>query len=336
MNQSAEASVLVLEKPPFESMTSGADAADVGIGEPSFDMEPIETPRKVKIAMLAAVIFPPIGVLISMVLLWGGLFNATDLILLASMYVLTGLGITIGYHRLCTHKAFATRKPVALFFVIFGSMAAQGPVIWWCATHRRHHQYSDQEFDPHSPHAARDPGIVGFCKGFAHSHIGWLFEKEQVDFKRYVPDLLADPMIMRLNNLFTPLLIAGLLLPALVSGLITMTWTGAALGLLWGGLVRIFLLHHATWSVNSVCHVWGKREFRSGDESRNNPFIGILALGEGWHNNHHAFPASARHGLKWWQFDLSWMVIRTLKGLGLVSKVRLPDKERMEARRRRA
>ena len=338
MNESANGGVLVadeLETLNKENMqTSGADAADVGIGEPEFDTAPIQTPRNVKLAMLAAVVFPPLGVLTAMGLLWGGLFNSTDLIILATMYVLTGLGITVGYHRLCTHKAFATRGPIAFFFLAFGTMAGQGPVIWWCATHRRHHQYSDKQFDPHSPHAGYEPGLAGFCKGFLHSHIGWLFEKEQPDYKRYVPDLLQDPMIMWLDRMFVPILFAGLLLPAAVSGFITGTWQGAGLGLLWGGLVRMFMLHHSTWSVNSVCHVWGQKEFRSGDESRNNPIMGILALGEGWHNNHHAFPASARHGLKWWQFDLSWIVIRSLQLVGLASKVRLPSKERMQERRR--
>jgi stearoyl-CoA desaturase (delta-9 desaturase) len=167
-----------------------------------------------------------------------------------------------------------------------------------------------------------------------HAHIGWLFSSTGDSNYRYVPDLLADKTIMRVNNLFPVWVALGLAIPAIIGGLVTMSWTGAALGFLWGGLVRMFLLHHSTWSINSICHVWGWRDYRSGDESRNNPVMGILSFGEGWHNNHHAFPSSARHGLKWWQFDASWVIIRSLQIVGLASKVRLPTKERMDARRR--
>jgi stearoyl-CoA desaturase (delta-9 desaturase) len=249
------------------------------------------------------------------------------------MYIVTGLGITVGYHRLYTHKSFATRGPIAALFAIFGGMAAQGPVIWWAATHRSHHQHSDHELDPHSPHAGREPGFVGFIRGFMHAHMGWLFADLRADMKRYVPDLLADKTTVRINSLFPLWVALGLLIPAVIGGLVTMTWTGALLGFLWGGIVRLCALHHVTWSVNSVCHIWGKQEYASGDQSRNNAVMGILAFGEGWHNNHHAFPASARHGLKWWQFDSSWVVIRTLEKLGLAKKVRVPSADRLDARK---
>ena len=284
-------------------------------------------------ATIAAVVVPPFVVIATMALAWGGWFHWVDLALFGAMYIVTGLGVTIGYHRLYTHKSFATRGPIAAFFAICGSMAAQGPVVWWCATHRKHHQHSDHEHDPHSPHAGREPGAAGWVRGFLHAHMGWLFADLTPDLKRYVPDLLADRTTMRISNLFPVLVLVGFAIPAVIGGLVTMSWSGALLGFLWGGIVRMFALHHVTWSVNSVCHIWGAKEYASGDESRNNAIMGILAFGEGWHNNHHAFPASARHGLKWWQFDSSWMVIRTLEKIGLAKKVRLPAPERLEARR---
>ncbi len=292
-----------------------------------------KAPLYLRLTTMAAVILPPIAVVAAMVLAWGGLFSWVDLALFVSMYIVTGLGITIGYHRLYTHKSFVARGPIAVMFAIFGGMAGQGPVIWWAATHRSHHQHSDHEHDPHSPHAGRAPGVVGFVKGFLHAHMGWLFADLRADMKRYVPDLLADKTTVRINSLFPLWVALGFAIPALIGGLVTMTWTGALLGLLWGGIVRLCALHHVTWSINSVCHIWGKQDYASGDESRNNPIMGILAFGEGWHNNHHAFPASARHGLKWWQFDSSWVIIRTLEKLGLAKKVRLPSADRLAARK---
>jgi stearoyl-CoA desaturase (delta-9 desaturase) len=286
-----------------------------------------------RVATLAAVILPPLALVAVMALAWGGWFGWVDLALMVGMYVLTGLGVTIGYHRLVTHKSFEAKRPIEWFFAICGSMAAQGPILWWAATHRRHHQHSDHAQDPHSPHAGRAPGFAGWVRGFLHSHIGWLFADLRADAVRYIPDLTRDRALSRISDLFPLWVLAGFAIPALIGFLVSGGWMGALLGFLWGGLVRMCLLHHVTWSVNSVCHLWGAREYRSGDESRNNPVMGVLALGEGWHNNHHAFPASARHGLKWWQFDLSWIVIRSLEKLGLANKVRLPAPERLAARR---
>ena len=292
------------------------------------------TRNEMHLAMLAAVALPPLGVLAAMYLLWGGLFGWPSLVAVVGMYVATGLGVTIGYHRLFAHKAFVTTTPIGIFFMILGGMSAQGPLVWWVATHRRHHHFSDQMEDPHSPHAGRARGVIGWTKGFLHAHIGWLFTSTEESNHQYVPDLLGNPTIMRLNRLFPLWVAIGLILPGIVCGLVTMSWTGAALGVLWGGLVRMFLLHHSTWSINSVCHIWGWRDYRSDDHSRNNPVMGILSFGEGWHNNHHAFPTSARHGLKWWQLDISWLVIRSLQAVGLATQVRLPTASRMDARRR--
>lgn len=330
LKSTTDESVMVLDEDP-DLDTVDATTGDTVDGEPL----PLST-HQMHLAMLAAVALPPMGLATAMILLWGGWFDWSNLIVLAAMYSLTGLGITVGYHRLFTHKAFAAPKPIGIFFMILGGMAAQGPLVWWVATHRRHHHFSDHEQDPHSPHAGRKPGIVGWIVGFMHAHTGWLFTNPVDNNYSYVPDLLADPTIMRINRLFPLWVALGLAIPGVIGGLITMTWTGAALGVLWGGLARMFLLHHSTWSINSICHVWGWRDYRTDDESRNNPVMGILSFGEGWHNNHHAFPSSARHGLKWWQLDISWIVIRSLQAVRLVTKVRLPTKERLAARRRSA
>ena len=315
-----------IETIPFEPVTEDTAA-------PGAASAPERASLLVRATTIVAVVVPPIALVASMILAWGGWFHWIDLALFVVMYVLTGLGITIGYHRLYTHKSFVTRGPIAAFFAVCGSMAAQGPMIWWAATHRKHHQHSDHEHDPHSPHAGRGPGVLGAIGGFFHAHIGWLFADLTPELKRYVPDLTADRMVMTVSRLFPLWVLLGLVLPAVVSGLVTMSWSGALLGLLWGGVVRMCVLHHVTWSVNSVCHLWGSKDYASGDESRNNPVMGILALGEGWHNNHHAFPASARHGLQWWQFDISWITIRSLAAVGLVSGIRLPSPERLESKR---
>ena len=318
---------------PIAHRGTQAHTAGHSLAEATAEAALQPAPLAVRLATMAAVVLPPLALVGAMILAWGGWFGWIDVALLAGMYVISGLGITIGYHRLYTHKSFATRGPVAALFAIFGGMAAQGPVIWWCATHRKHHQHSDHEHDPHSPHAGHAPGVRGAVKGFLHAHMGWLFADLRADMKRYVPDLLADATTVRINRLFPLWVLLGLAIPTAIGGLVTMSWTGALLGLLWGGIVRICVLHHVTWSINSVCHIWGSRDYASGDESRNNAIFGILAFGEGWHNNHHAFPASARHGLKWWQFDSSWLIIRALEKCGLAKKVRLPAPERLAARR---
>jgi stearoyl-CoA desaturase (delta-9 desaturase) len=262
---------------------------------------------------------PPLGVIAAMVALWGGWFRPVDLALFVFLYLLTGFGITVGFHRLFTHRSFKASPLAAWTLGILGSMAIEGPLVWWVATHRRHHRHSDDGDDPHSPHAGRRPGLAGAAMGFLHAHIGWSFRENCIDtdMRRYAPDLLRDPRAMAINNLFPLWVVLGFVIPAAIGWLADPGWRGAFLGLLWGGLVRVFMVHHVTWSVNSACHIWGAKDHDTGDESRNNALFGLLALGEGWHNNHHAFPASARHGLKWWQVDLSWWVIRALAVLGL-------------------
>jgi stearoyl-CoA desaturase (Delta-9 desaturase) len=211
-------------------------------------------------------------------------------------------------------------------------MAVQGPLLKWVALHRRHHQHSDKEADPHSPHAYGS-GVRGMLRGMWHAHIGWLLKPDGPGLRKYVVDLVPDRVVRAVSRLFPLWVAVGLLLPALLGGLIAGSWKGALLGFLWGGLARVFLVHHVTWSINSICHLWGSRPFRSHDESRNNVVFGILGMGEGWHNNHHAFPSSARHGLAWWQVDVSYWIIRGLAAVGLARNVRLPSAAAIEAKR---
>ena len=284
---------------------------------------PLQVPLGIKVANLVAVILPFFGFLTALVSFWGWYLGWVELVLLFSMYMLTVLGITVGFHRLFTHKAFETSGVVQCILAILGSMAVQGPLLKWVALHRYHHQHSDTPNDVHSPHH-HDKGILGFLRGEWHAHIGWFFEPDPPDLYRYVKDLSRSKMLRTISVLFPLWVAIGLFIPALIAGLITKSWTDALLGLIWGGLARVFLVHHVTWSINSVCHLWGHQPFKTRDLSRNNFLFGILALGEGWHNNHHAFPASARHGLKWWQVDISYEVIRLLALLRLAWKVRLP------------
>jgi len=272
---------------------------------------------------LGIILVPFIGLVTAIVLLWGWGFGWVELGLLVGMYLLTGLGITVGFHRLFTHRSFETYGWVRLLFAAFGSMAAQGSVISWVALHRRHHQHSDQPGDPHSPHL-HGTGILGTLRGVWHAHIGWMFDARPEDMDRYTPDLDRSRLVVVASYLFPLWVALGLLIPAVIGGVLTGTWMGALAGLLWGGLVRMFLFHHVTWGINSICHMWGTREHRANDHSTNNWLLGILAFGEGWHNNHHAYPTSARHGLRWWQIDVSYYVIRVLAWMRLAWKVKLP------------
>lgn len=276
-----------------------------------------------RLVNLVAVVLPFAGLVAAPVLLWGWGFHWLDLILLLSMYVLTALGITVGFHRLFTHRSFETNPIIRFLLAALGSMAVQGSVLKWVALHRRHHQHSDGTDDPHSPHHSGQ-GILGMLRGLWHAHLGWIFRPDPPNLDHYVRDLHQDRATRVASTLFLLWVGLGLFLPAAIAWLVTGSWTGALLGLIWGGLARVFLVHHMTWSINSVCHLWGTRPYRCGDESRNNFLFGVLAFGEGWHNNHHAFPTSARHGLRWWQIDVSYWVIRGLALVGLAWKLKLP------------
>jgi len=251
---------------------------------------------------------------------WG--FSWINLGLMLGMYLFTMTGVTVGFHRLFTHRSFQTIKPIQFILGALGSMSFQGPLLDWVGRHRLHHQHSDAEGDPHSPYP-HGHGLRGLLKGFWHSHIGWAFAPMPDGLDRYAGDLRRCRMLRTVSALFPLWALLGVLIPAAI-GLAFGGWRGCITGFLWGGLVRILLGHHVTWCVNSVCHLWGRKPYASGDESRNNAIVGVLALGEGWHNNHHAFPSSARHGLRWWQFDFSYLVIRALVFCGLAWKLRLP------------
>ncbi len=286
---------------------------------PVFDRAPLVA----RIATLTAVVVPLLGLLATPFLLWGWGFGWVEFGLLLSMYLLTALGITVGYHRLFTHRSFETNPVVRFVLAALGSMAAQGSVIKWVAIHRRHHQHSDTPDDPHSPHRG-GAGLWSAFRGFWHAHIGWAFRADPPELNRYVKDLRESTSVRVASAMFPLWILLGLLIPAALGGILSGTWGGVLLGFVWGGLVRVFLVHHVTWSVNSVCHLWGRQPYPEKDHSRNNFVFGVLALGEGWHNNHHAFPTSARHGLRWWQIDISYYVIRLMALFGLAWKIRVP------------
>ena len=302
------------------------DAEDWVIGDPA---------RGQIISMLIAVTLPFLccvgGVVAMWMYGWMGPLYLTTMIL---GWFMAGLGVTIGFHRLLSHRSFETYNWVRGFWMALGAMSIQGSPLVWVSVHRRHHQHSDRHGDPHSPHM-HDGGWWNCTKGFVHSHFGWLFTGHwsHPEQNRYIPDLLGDRLLMGIDRMYHFWLLLSLGLPALICGLITMSWMGAFLGFFWGGVVRTFMAHHLTWSINSICHIFGSREFESGDSSRNNVLFGMIAHGEGWHNNHHAFPTSARHGLRWWQFDLSWIIIRTMQMLGLAWNVKVPSKRAIESRR---
>lgn len=278
---------------------------------------------------LATVLLPYAGLAGGIFLFWNRGVNRLDLAVFGVMYCVTVLGIGMGFHRLMAHRAYQATTFLKTAIVIAGSMAAQGPVIFWTAVHRRHHSYSDREGDPHSPHLHGE-GAMEIAKGLWHSHMGWLFNHELTDWGTYVRDLLHDRLIFKLNRLYFLWIALGLLLPAAAEGLITMSWLGFARGFLWGGLIRVLVVHHTTWSINSVCHVFGSQPYQVKDHSTNNVVLAIPTFGESWHNNHHAFPSSAVHGLEWWQVDITGSMIKLCAMLGLASAVKIARKKQPE------
>ena len=248
---------------------------------------------------------------------WGGALRWSDLVILAILYSLTGIGVTVGFHRLFTHRSFKTAGPLRFLLAALGSAAIEGPLIEWVSNHRKHHQFSDESDDPHSPHH-HGTGVRGALRGLAHAHLGWILKGDAAATpERYAKDLLADPIARFVDRTFLVWLLAGLALPFALGAALTGTLDGALAGLLWGGAVRIFLLHHATFSINSLCHFFGRQPYATGDKSRNLAWLALPTLGEAWHNNHHAFPTSARHGRSRWQLDPSWWTIRALSCCGL-------------------
>jgi len=273
-------------------------------------VKPVSAVRK--LIILALVLLPLLGTVLAMRSLWHRAVDSSDLALMVGLYVPISMGITVGFHRYLTHRGFRTVWPVKALLLILGSMALEGPALVWAANHRKHHALSDQAGDPHSPQ-----------DGFFHAHVGWLFSGMEADAQTYARDLNEDRLVMSISRLFPLWAVLSLAIPFAVGG-----WHG----LLWGGAVRIFLTHHVTWSVNSVCHTFGSRPFGTKDRSRNQWIVGLLALGEGWHNNHHAFPRSALHGLRWWQLDLSGLTIRLLERARVVRGVQRVSAAEIRAR----
>jgi stearoyl-CoA desaturase (delta-9 desaturase) len=287
-----------------------------------------------KVATLLAVLVPPLGLAMAMGLLWGVAFHWVDVVLLVGFYVICAFGTTIGFHRYFTHRGFQTRAPLKATLAILGCMTMQGPVTQWVTDHRKHHALSDKPGDPHSPHVGHGDGALGFVKGFLHAHVGWMFTKLGMEQGReYGRDLYEDRLIRTIDRLYLVWVVLTFGLPFLIGYLVGGTVAAGVEAFVWGGLLRIFLYQHATFSVNSVCHMFGRKDFRSRDEARNNWIVALLVFGEGWHNNHHAFPSSARHGLKKHQLDPSWWVIRGLERLRLVWDVKVPDESQLERRR---
>lgn len=293
-----------------------------------------------RIIMLHAVLLPFIGCFIAGFLMWNyGWMGWPYLAMVVIGWTISSLGITVGFHRLMSHKSFETYGWVRATWMVIGSLSVEGSPLVWCAVHRRHHGHSDQDGDPHSPHLHGDT-TWGMIKGLAHAQVGWLFSGHwsKPDLEKYVPDLLKDKTLIFLDKFYLVVVLISLLVPTALGYCIEYwsggsPWFGALLGFTWGGLVRIFVGHHITWSINSICHVWGKRHFHSNDHSTNNALCGVLAMGEGWHNNHHAFPSSAKHGLLWYQFDMSWLVIRSMQAVGLAWDVRLPSERALNSKR---
>jgi stearoyl-CoA desaturase (delta-9 desaturase) len=257
---------------------------------------------------------PPAALLCAAWLAWGGVLHWQDLLVLAITYTLSGVGVTVGFHRLFTHRSFKTTRAVRALLAVLGSTAVEGPVVEWVATHRKHHCFSDRRGDPHSPHVDQAAGWRGALRGLAHAHVGWMFRgKDMANPRRYARDLLADRDMCFISRTFPLWVATGLAVPFGLGLALTGSIGGGLTGLLWGGAVRVLLLHHATFSINSLCHFFGHRPFATGDESRNLAWLSLITFGEAWHNNHHAFPTSARHGLGRRQLDPSAWLITALE-----------------------
>jgi stearoyl-CoA desaturase (Delta-9 desaturase) len=274
-----------------------------------------------KYANLGAVLVPFAAFAAAVVLLWNDVVGPRDLAILAGLYLFSAFGITIGYHRLLTHRSFEAPRAVRYALAIMGQTAVQGPVVDWVADHRKHHAFTDEDGDPHSPHL-HGGGLKGALHGLYHAHMGWLFVTQgQADRRRYARDLMDDPTMKRISKAFVWNALGGLALAFLLGLAISGTVAGGLTALLWGGLVRVFFVHHITWSINSICHFFGRRRFAVDDHSTNVFWLALPSLGESWHHNHHAFPRSARHGLRWWEIDVTGLVIMAMKRVGLARDV---------------
>jgi stearoyl-CoA desaturase (Delta-9 desaturase) len=297
------------------------------------DVEPVVGERRDRVITGIVTAVPILSLFFVGWQLWDRLLGWSDIFVFVLLYVLSGLGVTVGFHRLLTHRAFKTTRSVRAVLAILGSAAIEGPVISWVADHRKHHAFSDREGDPHSPHVDHGHGLFGAVRGLVHAHVGWLFIHTRSGRRtRYAPDLLADPVVCWVDRTFLVWALGGLVAAFGLGWLIGGRLRDGLTGLLWGGAVRMLVLHHVTYSINSLCHFFGRQRFDTRDESRNLAWLAPLSLGEAWHNNHHAFPTSAKHGLRRWEFDPSAAVIDALERLGLAWDVVRVSPERQAAR----
>ena len=288
-----------------------------------------------RIGNLLGVFLPGVALIAAVVLLWNEVVGWEALVILAAMYVLTGgLGISVGFHRLFAHRSYEAAKPVRATLAVLGTMAMMGPIIRWVTNHRKHHSYTDVEGDPHSPHLTGRTGVLGAVTGLWHAHVGWIFTDDRAPLERYARDLLDDPMVAYVNRTTGVWVLLGLLIPFTAGLALTATLEGALIAMLWGGPVRVFIVHHLTFSINSLCHFTGRRRFKTGDESRNVSWLAPLSFGESWHNNHHAFPSSAYLGLRRREVDLGRWVIRGLERTGLAWNVKHPSARGQELKLR--
>ncbi|HEX3261371.1 MAG TPA: acyl-CoA desaturase [Pseudonocardia sp.] len=284
--------------------------------------------------VIAFMIIPVVALVAAVTLTWGWGITLLDVVIATIAYFGTGLGVTVGFHRHFTHKSFKATRPLKVALAVTGSLAFQGSIVSWVADHRRHHAFSDKEGDPHSPWLF-GTGPLAIARGFWHAHMGWLFDRDKTNARRFAPDLLADRDIAAVDRQFVLLTAVSLGVPALLGGLLSWSWWGALTAFLWGGLVRVGLLHHVTWSINSICHMAGRRPFGTRDRSANVWWLAVLSFGESWHNLHHADPTCARHGVKRGQIDMSARLIWLFEKFGWVHSVRWPTPQRLERLARR-
>jgi stearoyl-CoA desaturase (delta-9 desaturase) len=290
-------------------------------------------PTGVLVGLWAFVVVPFVALIVAVPVAWGGWLHWSDIVIGSILYFTAGFGVTIGFHRYLTHGSFKAKRWLRVVLAVAGGMAIQGAPTQWVADHRRHHAFSDQEGDPHSPWAY-GTGMWGLTKGLIHAHMGWLFHREMSNRERFAPDLMADKDIQRVDKLFGLIVACSLLVPAVAGGLISWSWQGALSAFFWAGLVRVSLLHHVTWSINSICHVVGERPFetRDGDKAANFWPLAILSFGESWHNLHHSDPTCARHGVLRGQLDSTARTIWIFERFGWVHDVRWPKPDRISAK----
>ena len=300
---------------------------------PEPELDPEGTSRAQRFTVFVFVLVPLLALVAAVPFAWGWGLSLLDVGIGAAFYLVSGLGITVGFHRHFTHGSFKANRPLRIALAVAGSLAIEGSVIKWVADHRRHHKYADAEGDPHSPWRFGDDWR-SVAKGLYYAHMAWMFlSEEKTSPKRFAPDLLKDKDIVRVDRLFIPLVLFSLLAPAAIGGLVTMSWWGAFTAFFWAGLVRVALLHHVTWSINSICHTIGEENFEVRDRSRNVWWLAIPSFGESWHNLHHADPTCARHGVLKGQVDISARIIWAFEKLGWATKVRWPNAERLAAKR---